>query len=634
MCQQQTINQMKKILATIFIIIMILTVAGVVFAPQQAEASFLDLLLCAGGVGKCTNVGVDWFMSFVAEAGNAVLWMTSWFLTLAGLLLNISIVLTMNIKAIYQATPAIDQVWIVIRNISSIFIIFGLLYSSIMTILDMGKPNVKALIGKIILAGLLINFSLFFTKIAIDASNLISLQFYRAIAPDSSASLISGKMDGREMVKSAYLDGGISNIFQQSLKIPAIYSNKKGLISGGNNSTFFTIAVSTFAGSTLMIFAALSFLAASIAFIIRIVVLLLLMGFSPIYFVGMIFPEVESNISKKWERWLVSELLFMPAYLLFMYVAMSFISSGNGTSFFDALDEGRRALGGEETGGVLLSTVGLLLQYSIAFILINVPLIAALQLGGTGMKWGDSAKKWVSGKLKNTAVLARQNTLGRAASKLAENESLKNYAAKSMLGGIALKGLRGQATSYNKKLDEQVSERTKFGESLGHDQGQMNVSQAYLRNLNAQLAQAQSAGLPTSNIKTAIGNVKRSITDLENRRRGDYVARINSRSPETLYTKIARKDKVAAAKLQISIVEDQIKHHKDDLKNAKDEMKQIQQAIMNNPAGTGTITIPGVNGLATPAQQARYQQLLGDQVNYTNDINNQEVLLDNLKLVK
>jgi hypothetical protein len=100
----------------------------------------------------------------------------SYAISLSGIILNASIVLTLNIKALYEATPAIEQTWVVIRNISSIFVIFALLYASINTILGTKGPQFGSLVVKIFFAGILINFSLFFTRVLVNFL-VLPLQF-------------------------------------------------------------------------------------------------------------------------------------------------------------------------------------------------------------------------------------------------------------------------------------------------------------------------------------------------------------------------------------------------------------------------------------------------------------------------
>lgn len=477
---------MKRKLLTIFASVMLLLVVVVALTPQPAKAAdILSSLACAFSPANCAIklVAGDFMMSIFASIGNAILQVSAWFLSMAGIILNISIILTMNIKAIYEATPAIKDVWIVIRNLSSIFIIFVLLYASISTILDVGKTNIKELVGKIIMAGLLINFSLFFTKVAIDASNLISLQFYRAIVPTSASASIT-KDTISEILSASYTGGGISDVFMYNLKITKIYnkdSTQNGLLSETNGGSYFKIAVSTFAGFALMMIAALSIFAAAIAFIIRLVILLLLMGFSPIYFAGMIFPDVKSNISDKWLGWLKDQLIFMPVYLLLLYVALRFISTmnpaGKAEGFMLALDKAQSTAGANTSGsGILLSGVGILFQYTIALIMINIPLIAAAKTGGISTQWGTTASKWVSGKLKSgaksTAGFVGQQTIGRGAKAIQADLATSDFASRNpniavlankTIGKVSGASFGGEKGGYEKRQKEFVKARTEFG---------------------------------------------------------------------------------------------------------------------------------------------------------------------------
>jgi hypothetical protein len=67
--------------------------------------------------------------------------MASWLVYLAGSLMNFSINLTMHIKEFVASTDAIYTVWKAIRDISGMFIIFGLLYSAIQLITGFESPK-------------------------------------------------------------------------------------------------------------------------------------------------------------------------------------------------------------------------------------------------------------------------------------------------------------------------------------------------------------------------------------------------------------------------------------------------------------------------------------------------------------
>lgn len=451
---------MRKVINTILTIILLLTVVGVATFPVQAKAGWLADIACLMGPSMCSAgvVGESFVNSFAASIGYLILSVSSWALIASGFVLNISMILTLNIKTLYEATPAIDQVWLLIRNLSSMFIIFALIYTSILTILDIAKTSASTLIKNIIMAGILINFSLFFTKTAIDASNLISLQFYRALVP-SSATI--EKKDLSKIISSSYGKGGLSDIFMQNMKLPSIYSNPKGMITGAANTDFFHIVIGTIGGSILMWLAAGSILAAAIAFIIRVVMLLLLMGFSPIYFVGMIFPEIRKNISDKWLGWLTGQLLFMPVYLILMYISVRFLTGVNGVGFFNQLDTARTVNG--TPNNFLLTMVGLILQYTIAYVLLLAPLIGAMQFGGKSMAWGQSAQKWVSGAL--SGVVGR-NTAGRFARRAGRAFDSMAASAQNNTGGkFATSVLRNLGISQFTRGQISKYEKSKYGSS-------------------------------------------------------------------------------------------------------------------------------------------------------------------------
>ncbi|MDP3962458.1 MAG: hypothetical protein Q8Q03_01150 [bacterium] len=414
---------MKKYLSIILIVTVVLAIGGFALTPQIAEASCVNL------TGFDIN---DCIVSGLAALANYGLTIASWFVAMAGLFLSVSINLTLHIKELYDKTPAIGLVWTVIRDLSSIFIIFMLLYASIVMILGVKGPSFGSLIVNIFLAGILINFSLFFTKVAIDASNLISLQFYRAIAPNTE--FLSGGLS------KTFSDGGLSDVFMQSLKIPRLYDNN-GVLKSQNPKM--GIIIAGVGGIAIMMTAAFSFLAAAIAFSVRVAILMFLMAFSSVYFVGWIFPDVKKNLSDKWLDYLIKQCTFMPAYLLLMYVALRLLNgdpnapvgTGGFMAFLSSNTSNADFYGNEGTFN--LSQVGIIIQYVIALLFINAPLIVALQMGGKSVAWANGIKEKVRGvvgrntagrlgrfagnKFDSMAAAAQSSTTGRAASSVLRN---------------------------------------------------------------------------------------------------------------------------------------------------------------------------------------------------------------------
>ena len=75
----------------------------------------------------------------------------------------------------------VEKGWGAVRDVANIFFILMLLYVAIKTVLSLNVTDNKRLVGVIIIVALLINFSLFTTKVVIDASNILAKIFYNNI---------------------------------------------------------------------------------------------------------------------------------------------------------------------------------------------------------------------------------------------------------------------------------------------------------------------------------------------------------------------------------------------------------------------------------------------------------------------
>jgi|GEM_PF-3371409 len=440
---------MKKHLSKILTTTLILSVGGGLFLPHFADAANI-----------IEGVGISVINYSIAAIANFFLMATSWLLAISGTFLSVSINITTHIKEIFFAPGAtgtsIETVWRVVRDLSSIVIIFALIYFSISTILQgENKSGLKTLIINIFIAGFLINFSLFFVKVAVDASNLISLQFYNAIAPETAGNITAS---------AVYQDGGLSDIFMQSLKIPRIYQNA-GVLKSVDVAA--GISFAAIGGIVMMVTAALSFLAAALAFTIRTGIILFVMALSPLYFAGIVFPKLKAQVSDKIWNLLKGQLVFMPVYLFLMYIALKLISDKNFLAILNPTTNG-----GLGTGPLGPVAIGVIIQYAIALIFINAPLVVAISLGGMGMKWApgssgiNAINEWLGKKAKSTGEGAYRNTISRAASRVAADPTVQRFAGSSAIGNQLLRGTRAVAENYNTRLTQRVAEREATYNSL------------------------------------------------------------------------------------------------------------------------------------------------------------------------
>jgi len=464
----------RKSHITIARVSMLILVGLAVFTPMAHAQSEITSFLGHGLwdlIAEGLAILSQWVLSIM------VLWVA-----ITGALLNVSITLTLHIRDFVNSVPGVYQVWQTIRDISSIFIIFMLLYASFMLILDQqSKPlgSVGNLIKNIVIGGILINFSFFIVSILIDASNIVSLALYNGIV-GAPSSQISGSTTNpseivADMMKNA--DGGLSGIFATYVTPQSIISPQTIDLSGKKSSSAdwskpLQIIIQADVGIVLMFIAGMSFLLAALAFVARLAILIFLLAFSPIWFAAMIFPILDDK-KKEFTSHLKAQLVFMPVYLLLLYAALRVLSS---TKIFTNPDVNFLQTSGSGFWGSLM--VLAINDFFILF-LLNLPLVVAFGFvtkegGGLGFMKGYVDKFSAHNVWKNVGSFTGRRTLGRAAYAANESGAMGWLASRSPLaGGIVSKGLSNvssagfgmkgggyeDALKARKKAQEKMSEK-------------------------------------------------------------------------------------------------------------------------------------------------------------------------------
>ncbi|MFZ3009379.1 MAG: hypothetical protein WA048_03095, partial [Minisyncoccia bacterium] len=224
---------------------------------------------------------------------------------LAGAILNYVIMYTIvDMSKHYSDIGAIKTSWSTIRDLANMTFIFILLYQAIRTIIGEGKETQKFVVNMII-AALLMNFSLFFTQLIIDASNILTLTFYKAIVVNYSPDDL--------------LSSGLSNSIMQPLNLQSIWKISDTI----KGTDLITIGVF---GSVFTLIAAFVFFAIALLFIIRYVVLIFVLIFSPIFVVGSIIPGMKSY-AEDWKKALTGQVTFAPIYMILTWVVVKIFNS-------------------------------------------------------------------------------------------------------------------------------------------------------------------------------------------------------------------------------------------------------------------------------------------------------------------
>lgn len=377
----------KFLLLALVVVLFAFLLFGVVSAAHAAGAIPPASQNTSGGSSSCGFMEIHCYVTYIIFIP---FMLTGWILWAGGQILNAVMQYTVvDMQTNISAITGINIAWGVIRDVMNLTFIFILLYTAIGTILDLSGVNWKKSLVSIIIAAILINFSMFFTKVIIDASNIITLTFYRQLVPTS-----------------APVGSGLSETFMQPLNLTTLYdSNQGSQLVQKAGTDFSTAAIVSIGGSIFLVVTAIVFLAVSVMFLIRYVNFIFLLTLSPVAFMGSIVPKLGKWVDKWWSN-LWSEVLFAPVFMLLVWVVATiiqspaFVCSGGATGTSGKIADTFIGLSGgvAASGGTCITSsgIGMIMNFVIIISFMIGALIAAKELANQG---GSVGQKLVSGML-------------------------------------------------------------------------------------------------------------------------------------------------------------------------------------------------------------------------------------------
>ncbi|MFT7507136.1 MAG: hypothetical protein ACI92I_000275 [Acidimicrobiales bacterium] len=204
---------------------------------------------------------------------------------------------------------AVNALWEIIRDVFNILFIFSLVYIGLRTILDSEDSGTKKLLGMLIAAALLINFSLYFTKVIVDISN------FTAVAIHNTA---IGGLEGAYSVTGTLIkveDRSIAGAFLEIVALGSWFNQDLGS-KEETHTVVFSIFMLFFLGLTgfVLAYGALMLFA-------RFIAITIYMIFSPLMFLGWIVPQWKKFGTKWWQGFL-SYCFYAPAFIFMLYVTL------------------------------------------------------------------------------------------------------------------------------------------------------------------------------------------------------------------------------------------------------------------------------------------------------------------------
>jgi hypothetical protein len=197
--------------------------------------------------------------------------------------------------------PEVKNVWIMVRDTLNMTFIMVLLFAAFCTVFQVDKWNLKKVWLNILINALLVNFSFPIARIFIDISNVAMYYFLNHLFTGT------GGGSGSAIMAS----------FGDQAKLGVLL--KADDYAKADMTYLLAAIIFTFIlGLTLLVLA--------VMFVIRLVALTILLMFSPIGFVGFIFPGTSKFASDWWDN-LFKNAFFGPIMVFMMMVALTIMKA-------------------------------------------------------------------------------------------------------------------------------------------------------------------------------------------------------------------------------------------------------------------------------------------------------------------
>lgn len=341
----------------------------------------------------------------------------------------------------YKDAPFVDLGWKAVRDTMNIFFSVILLIIAFATIMGRENYGLKKVLPNLIIAALLVNFSLVIAGAIVDVSQIFMHYFIEQTG-------VTRGLAGADPTKT----GSLSATIAGGLDIGRLWTtppekNVAGITWGGipltGLSRFIASNTNFVLGTILILLLIFVLLAGVLMLLQRMLYLWFLMVIAPAAWVAYILPSTQQHWGAWWKNFLCW-CFVGPVYAFFLYLTLLIIKKKAISKMFEDTLAGGADI--NSPFAVFYVNASFAMQYLIIIGLLIGSLIAAKSLGcgagvaavnyltQTGQKLQKSAAAWGKEKaLHPVQTAARSETFQKAARWMAKTPGLK-YLGKPMLG--------------------------------------------------------------------------------------------------------------------------------------------------------------------------------------------------------
>lgn len=319
---------------------------------------------------------------------SALLWVVAVIANLGNMLMSLSagvfsFILT---RSTFINNSFVTTGWPFVQGFANIGFVIALLFAAFATTLNLEfGGGVKKLLPRLLIAALLLNFSLVIGGAIIDTSRILMAIETTAIGNIKIDNFGASLLQNSAIVKVAYsYDSQASFMAFQTRGIPA--SAKHSL------ATSFSIIGKNIIACVFIWGLAIAFVFLSATFLIRYIILVVLLIFSPLAYLAMALPQAKGLAQTWWNNFL--KWTFLGPIAVFLLVLLSKL---NTTGLAGAVMEP----GTSETAKITANMFNSTMQLMITIFLIFAACMIGKYAGGAGAGMAISLGKNVTGRAKN-----------------------------------------------------------------------------------------------------------------------------------------------------------------------------------------------------------------------------------------
>lgn len=310
---------------------------------------------------------VYWSAYWLATLGNYLLHKVAW---IVGLLLG---------ARKFMTNPLVERGWPFVQGVANLGFILALIFIAITVVLRLDNFNVKKLIPRLLLAALLVNFSLLIGVILIDLSRVLMAIMVKAL--------------GNTSVEDIAVDILFtSKIFNQALQFKRVLSDPGAGFNIVTDSTLKMVIAAVFIWGLLGAFFTLM-----VGLFMRYIMLILLLIVSPLAYLALAFPGMGSLATRWWKEFI--KYVFYGPIVLFVLVLLVGITNRGAKFIIPDL------FGAAPGAPAVQDTLNSIISVTIVIVMLIAAATVGKQMGiagsaaavGFASKWGKRAAYYGSG---------------------------------------------------------------------------------------------------------------------------------------------------------------------------------------------------------------------------------------------